>query len=892
MPMSIKTFGPVDPRSLEQLERCMQAGDAEYGVLCADHHPGYSQPIGGGIAYEGFVSPSGVGFDIGCLAKGTRVTTSERYSAAIERVRPLDPALCWDGSRVRPARPVMGAIARGTQPTLVLRLANGRTLRATGDHEIRTKLGWRKASELEQGDRVACLPFVGLPLEPGPEVLSAPEPQQPLSRRRALDRRSLLAERGLWPLRGDEPRLPALLRLLGYVSGDGHLHRDGKSVTFYAFAPEDARSITFDVERVGFLPRIYVRQKRPDLTPEISIKVGSVALHALLAALGTPVGKKDWSVEPMPWLFELPGWLRAQYLSGFASAEMTAPLLIDGRIPNLAIKQVGCHANSAAFVSQVLTSLGFRTGINQSGPPVRDRVAHVVHVLGGESEQLRFLEEIGYCYSHRKRIAAAAAASVAWQRQAVVRARRSAVSAARAMKTEGVNHRSIKIVLNRRYGVSESFAHHGIYDTTRGAPRAPKGARVAEDHSGEIAWVEIETIGPGSDEPVYDVGTGDPAESFLAEGVVVHNCGNKAARTDLTVSDLEAQGGGVERIMSEITRRISFGLGVPARERVDHSVLDKIRNAEFRPQRKLHQLAESQLGTVGSGNHFVNLFEDEEGKVWVGVHFGSRGFGHRTASGFLALAQGLAFDAKARERGMDSPPVLFPIESELGESYIEAMNLALEYAYAGRDVVVDKVLEILGAEATHEVHNNHNEASREQHFGRTYWVVRKGCTPAQPGQEGFVGASMGDESVIVEGIAGQEAEESLFSTVHGAGRVMSRTQAAGRVRRRKRWACRDRDCARVFEARQACPDHPGAGVSKVWVEEQLKPGVVDWPGVQARLRRQGIVLVGGGADEAPEVYKRLPDVLAAHAGSIRVKHRLRPLGVAMAGRDVYDPYKD
>jgi tRNA-splicing ligase RtcB (3'-phosphate/5'-hydroxy nucleic acid ligase) len=170
--------------------------------------------------------------------------------------------------------------------------------------------------------------------------------------------------------------------------------------------------------------------------------------------------------------------------------------------------------------------------------------------------------------------------------------------------------------------------------------------------------------------------------------------------------------------------------------------------------------------------------------------------------------------------------------------------------------------------------------------------VRKGCTPAQPGQEGFVGASMGDESVIVEGVAGEEAEESLFSTVHGAGRVMSRTQAAGRVRRRKRWACRVRDCPRVFETRQACPDHPDAGVSKVWAEEQLKPGVVDWPAVQARLREQGIVLVGGGADEAPEVYKRLPDVLAAHAGSVRVTHRLRPLGVAMAGRDVSDPYKD
>ncbi|HKC78052.1 MAG TPA: RtcB family protein, partial [Gaiellaceae bacterium] len=154
--------------------------------------------------------------------------------------------------------------------------------------------------------------------------------------------------------------------------------------------------------------------------------------------------------------------------------------------------------------------------------------------------------------------------------------------------------------------------------------------------------------------------------------------------------------------------------------------------------------------------------------------------------------------------------------------------------------------------------------------------------------------SMGDESVILEGLSSTDADESLHSTVHGAGRVMSRTQAAGRMRRRKRWVCTDRDCTRTFEtdANGQCPDHPDGRVRKVWVEEQVRPGVVDWPAVQARLREQGIVLVGGGADEAPEVYKRLPEVLAAHGDTIRVKHTLRPLGVAMAGRDIVDPYKD
>ena len=405
---------------------------------------------------------------------------------------------------------------------------------------------------------------------------------------------------------------------------------------------------------------------------------------------------------------------------------------------------------------------------------------------------------------------------------------------------------------------------------------------------------------PGYSQPI---GGGIAYEGYVSPSGVGYDigCGNKAVQTELARSDLDALGG-VETVMGEITRRISFGMGVPAAERTDHPVLDAIRNAEFAPQRKLAQLAESQLGTVGSGNHYVNLMADEHGRIWVGVHFGSRGFGHKTASGFLALAQGLPFGGRAQEGEMDSPPVLFEVGSELADAYVAAMELAGAYAYAGRDVVVSKVLEILGAEATYEVHNHHNFAWREEHFGRAYWVIRKGCTPARPGQEGFVGGSMGDESVILTGVESDDNEQALYSTVHGAGRVMSRSKANGQIRRRKRYACRNRDCDRVFDLEDGssagvaktgvCPDHPESGLMKVWVHEQVRPGLVDWPAVQRRLRAQGIVLVGGGADEAPEVYKRLPEVLAAHGRSVRVKHTLRPLGVAMAGRDLHDPYKD
>jgi tRNA-splicing ligase RtcB len=379
-------------------------------------------------------------------------------------------------------------------------------------------------------------------------------------------------------------------------------------------------------------------------------------------------------------------------------------------------------------------------------------------------------------------------------------------------------------------------------------------------------------------------------------------CGNKAVRTDVLVDDLRPD---LARVMDEVFARISFGVGRNNAEPVDHPVLDAIQRAEFRPQRRMAQMARNQLGTVGAGNHYVDLFAGDDGYVWVGVHFGSRGFGHKTASGFLALAQGREFGERVPDGEMDSPPVLLHADSELGRDYIAAMELAGEYAYAGRDVVVDKVLQILGAACTYEVHNHHNFAWRERHGGVDAWVIRKGCTPAFPGQEGFVGATMGEASVILRGTDDPDGAGLLYSTVHGAGRVMSRTQAAGRMGNRAE--CNERDCtfwiswAQYRHEREragvaanvpftTCPQHPGGTMLKR--RGRVKAGTIDFDDVQRTLTAAGIELRGGAADEAPGAYKRLDAVLAAHGDTIEILHRLTPIGVAMAAADTFDPYKD
>src|SRR4029078_13579616 len=149
--------------------------------------------------------------------------------------------------------------------------------------------------------------------------------------------------------------------------------------------------------------------------------------------------------------------------------------------------------------------------------------------------------------------------------------------------------------------------------------------------------------------------------------------------------------------------------------------------------------------------------------------------------------------------------------------------------------------------------------------GRELVVVRKGATPAFPGQRGFVGGSRGDDAVIIEGARdGDESlqKASMYSTVHGAGRVMSGTEAR---RKARDWGAKARIVA---------------------------PGKVSWEMVKDWLGPKGVILRGGGLDEAPQAYRRLPDVLSAQGDTIRVLHTLRPIIVVMAGENEFDPYKD
>lgn len=233
----------------------------------------------------------------------------------------------------------------------------------------------------------------------------------------------------------------------------------------------------------------------------------------------------------------------------------------------------------------------------------------------------------------------------------------------------------------------------------------------------------------------------------------------------------------------------------------------------------------AQLGTLGSGNHFVEVGEDESGEVWIVIHSGSRNVGHSVATHYLKVASP---DGQAREGfyGLKT-------DSAAGEDYIRDMAYCLEFALENRRQILDVVIEAIQAETEGNmipnslINRNHNHAEKKDGL----WIHRKGATHAEKGMLGVIPGNMRDGSFIVRG---KGNEESLFSSSHGAGRVMGRKEAKKKI-------SLDAFVATMKER-----------------------------GITARIDRHTL-------DEAPDAYKNIWEVMAMQEELVDVLHHIRPM---------------
>jgi len=339
-------------------------------------------------------------------------------------------------------------------------------------------------------------------------------------------------------------------------------------------------------------------------------------------------------------------------------------------------------------------------------------------------------------------------------------------------------------------------------------------------------------------------GYGMPIGGVIAcENAVIPNavgvdigCGMASVETNLTGMDA----GLIEDVLEELSYLIPTGF--------NHHKEDQAWNGFDKDpdlpvvQRELAS-ARRQLGTLGGGNHFIEIQMGDNGLIWLMLHSGSRNFGYKIAKEYNQAAMkrcAMWHSQLPPGNGEDSLSFL-PIGSHEAAQYIDAMKFALAFAQANRDAMLtvfkSVVREMTGADFMREINIHHNFASIENHYGKNVWVHRKGATQAKKDQLGIIPGSMGTSSYIVRGLGNPESFESCS---HGAGRASGRAE-----------------------------------FNRTHTVEECEADM------------EGIVFGGWGKtrkgtpdiSEAPGAYKNIDEVIAAESDLVEVVVKLRPLGV-------------
>ena len=290
---------------------------------------------------------------------------------------------------------------------------------------------------------------------------------------------------------------------------------------------------------------------------------------------------------------------------------------------------------------------------------------------------------------------------------------------------------------------------------------------------GHIALMPDAHVGMGA-----TVGSVIPTERAImpaAVGVDI-GCGMVASETDLTAEDLPDT---LDPLLGLIGRRVPAGVGKG--HTYGAGQVDKSYDALGRPHTELTgkqaDTAALQFGTLGSGNHFIEVCLDERGTAWTVLHSGSRGIGNQLATRHISAAKGLM-----RERfiSLEDPDLAYLVEGEPSfDAYVTDMLWAQDYAMGSRAVMAAattrSLLEVVGhGRVVRTINCHHNFTQREHHLGRDLWITRKGAIQSRVGDLGVIPGSMGTGTYIVEG---KGVAASYASCSHGAGRRMSRGQA-------------------------------------------------------------------------------------------------------------------
>ena len=757
---------------------------------------------------------------------------------------------------------------------------SGESIKASAEHPLYTTDGMVRIKDLQnQNQRIAVFPFKGVEYEvPGSNVIVDEDDVRHLDINQKNMEQTIteLKKRSLLPLTADNERLPYLLKIIGYAMGDGTVYFTGNKGTIWFYGmPDDLEEIRLDVERSGFTPsRIYSRIRDHEIDTyyskvtftreEHSFKVTSSSLTALLFCMGLPPGNKTTQEYLLPdWIFGLSLWQKRLLLASFFGAELSSPATMTGHgynfyAPILSMnKREKLIRNAEEFLDQIaklLADFGVkssRIGEREEYTSKNGEISYRLRLqINNTADNLiKLWSRVGFEYNQKRRHLANAAVVYLRKKEQILNEREHAAVEAVRMRESGKTLSEICSTLQSTH-VNKRFIERSIYGGRRTPARVSANFQTYDEFLSESAigtsgmvWDSIESIEEIEYEDfVYDFMVQSKHHNFVANSFVVSNCGVRVIRTDLTEKDVRPK---IRALIDALFHNVPTGVGAKSKLRVSDSELrdvfydgakwavdhgygvsEDLEHCEengriklpgdLKVSEKVMKRGKPQLGTLGSGNHFLEVqcvreiydseiadaFGIHKGDITVMIHCGSRGAGHQICTDHLRV-----LEKAAKKYGIelvDRQLACAPVQSTEGKEYFTAMCAGANYAWANRQMITHWVREtfhrFFGDDITMDLVYDvaHNVAKLEEHVidgrAKMVYVHRKGATRAFPaghpdvpkayrsvGQPVLIPGSMGTPSYILCGM--KRAMELTFgSACHGAGRIGSRKAAKRKYR--------------------------------------------------------------------------------------------------------------
>jgi len=738
-------------------------------VVCPDAHQGYGACIGGVSAFdlnEGVISPGEVGYDINCLNGDSKILNEFGYWKKIsdcEKGNENESLSILDKEKIKLQNSNISLFLKKHSDKIIkIKTKSGTEILATGEHPFYTKNGMKEIKEVQDGEEILTYPFEGVEYEKPEKVLLIDEKDIDNLNRSftsKLQIKNRLKSLGLLPLYSDNPKMPYLVKLMGFIFGDGSISLGKDTQIGFYGKKEDLMLIKEDLKKIGFSGNIYSRFRKHRMKTQYSeyefsrtedyMHCNSSSLAIILTLLGTPHGNKAEQDYQIPeWLMSSVKWYKRLFLASLFGAELSSPKTMTGHSFNLygpifsLNKRDSLHGiNFVNQISAILEEFGIKSvlikyRIDELNNTKSTRIRLMIYPT---SENLiRFFSKINYDYNLKKRRLANAAILWLKQKEKILGFREETMGKAREMKSQGITKSQIINSLSSKY-TNKYFIDKAIYHQDYGKT----GSRIAycfisfnefvekNCYGGGFVWDEIESKEEIiHNDFVYDFTINNGNHNFIANGFIVSNCSVRLLRTNLTLKDIQEK---KKEIINALYRDVPSGVGEKGRIRLSKEELDEVlkegaawavkkgygekedymhteengcmkgANPDFVSQRAKAR-GMPQLGSLGAGNHFLEvqeiteIYDDKIAKAF-GLEKGKITImihcGSRGLGHQVASDYIKEMEDKYGWPEQDRELVNAPINSELGKKYFSAMACAANFAFANKQLITHWVRETM-----------------------------------------------------------------------------------------------------------------------------------------------------------------------------------------------------